>query len=130
MHNRKKEADEICKYFYVDEFFHPVCNAPKEFRDSCGQFSTEKGIMGAGSDLMTGQAFILYRCDKLKDQCDKMGHLPPEIAFKYRHPLKGNLAAVTVDFTDGTTWVNKKIGRNDPCPCGSGKKFKHCCGKM
>jgi preprotein translocase subunit SecA len=22
-----------------------------------------------------------------------------------------------------------KIGRNDPCPCGSGKKYKHCCGK-
>jgi preprotein translocase subunit SecA len=22
-----------------------------------------------------------------------------------------------------------KVGRNDPCPCGSGKKFKHCCGK-
>ena len=20
------------------------------------------------------------------------------------------------------------VGRNDPCPCGSGKKFKHCCG--
>ena len=25
--------------------------------------------------------------------------------------------------------VNKnKVGRNDPCPCGSGKKYKHCCG--
>ena len=23
----------------------------------------------------------------------------------------------------------KKIGRNDPCPCGSGKKYKFCCGK-
>jgi uncharacterized protein len=23
-----------------------------------------------------------------------------------------------------------KIGRNEPCPCGSGKKFKHCCGKI
>lgn len=23
----------------------------------------------------------------------------------------------------------KKPGRNDPCPCGSGKKYKHCCGK-
>ncbi len=23
---------------------------------------------------------------------------------------------------------NKKVGRNDPCPCGSGKKYKHCCG--
>jgi len=25
--------------------------------------------------------------------------------------------------------VGKKVGRNDPCPCGSGKKYKHCCGK-
>jgi len=24
----------------------------------------------------------------------------------------------------------KKIGRNEPCPCGSGKKFKHCCGAL
>jgi SEC-C motif-containing protein len=22
----------------------------------------------------------------------------------------------------------EKVGRNDPCPCGSGKKFKKCCG--
>ncbi|WP_322627268.1 preprotein translocase subunit SecA [Aedoeadaptatus coxii] len=25
--------------------------------------------------------------------------------------------------------TNKKVGRNDPCPCGSGKKYKHCHGK-
>jgi len=25
--------------------------------------------------------------------------------------------------------VGKKVGRNDPCPCGSGKKYKRCCGK-
>lgn len=24
--------------------------------------------------------------------------------------------------------MSEKIGRNDPCPCGSGKKYKHCCG--
>jgi preprotein translocase subunit SecA len=23
----------------------------------------------------------------------------------------------------------KKVGRNDPCPCGSGKKYKKCCGQ-
>ena len=23
----------------------------------------------------------------------------------------------------------QKVGRNDPCPCGSGKKYKHCCGR-
>ena len=29
------------------------------------------------------------------------------------------------------TVVNKepKVGRNDDCPCGSGKKYKNCCGK-
>ena len=25
---------------------------------------------------------------------------------------------------------NAKVGRNDPCPCGSGKKYKNCCGKI
>ena len=25
--------------------------------------------------------------------------------------------------------ADKDIGRNDPCPCGSGKKYKKCCGK-
>jgi SEC-C motif-containing protein len=38
-------------------------------------------------------------------------------------------------FTEGKPAVRKpvvraepKVGRNDPCPCGSGKKFKRCCG--
>jgi SWIM/SEC-C metal-binding protein len=31
--------------------------------------------------------------------------------------------------TPATVHVEKKAGRNDPCPCGSGKKFKKCCGK-
>ena len=41
----------------------------------------------------------------------------------------------TVDTSDGEAVkepvVNKgpEIGRNDPCPCGSGKKYKNCCGK-
>ena len=29
----------------------------------------------------------------------------------------------------GTVRKAKKIGRNDPCPCGSGKKYKKCCGR-
>lgn len=29
----------------------------------------------------------------------------------------------------GTVVGTKKIGRNDPCPCGSGKKYKKCCGR-
>jgi preprotein translocase subunit SecA len=29
----------------------------------------------------------------------------------------------------GNSAPKSEIGRNDPCPCGSGKKYKHCCGK-
>ena len=29
----------------------------------------------------------------------------------------------------GTVVKGRKIGRNEACPCGSGKKYKHCCGK-
>lgn len=40
----------------------------------------------------------------------------------------GNNLAKKVENTK--TIVNEiKIGRNDPCSCGSGKKYKNCCGK-
>ena len=29
----------------------------------------------------------------------------------------------------GTVVKGPKVGRNDPCPCGSGRKYKQCCGK-
>jgi len=38
------------------------------------------------------------------------------------HPHHSN-----IDYLD--TGAKKKIGRNDPCPCGSGKKYKKCCGR-
>jgi preprotein translocase subunit SecA len=28
------------------------------------------------------------------------------------------------------TRAGQKVGRNDPCPCGSGKKYKHCHGRI
>ncbi len=31
--------------------------------------------------------------------------------------------------SSGTVVKGAKIGRNDPCPCGSGKKYKRCCGR-
>ncbi len=37
---------------------------------------------------------------------------------------------ITREFKNSKTVRNtQKIGRNDPCPCGSGKKYKKCCGK-
>jgi preprotein translocase subunit SecA len=39
---------------------------------------------------------------------------------------------ITTNLEENTNAVKageKKIARNDPCPCGSGKKYKQCCGK-
>ncbi|MBI3880150.1 MAG: SEC-C domain-containing protein [Verrucomicrobia bacterium] len=42
-----------------------------------------------------------------------------------------NSSGGTVNLNSGKSGKKSgvKIGRNDSCPCGSGKKFKHCCGK-
>ncbi len=45
--------------------------------------------------------------------------------------LKGEETKTTNQQSVNTTVKNEapQIGRNDPCPCGSGKKYKNCCGK-
>jgi preprotein translocase subunit SecA len=40
----------------------------------------------------------------------------------------GGVATLSRDADDPSTWG--KVGRNEPCPCGSGKKFKHCHGQI
>ena len=37
---------------------------------------------------------------------------------------------IAKEYRQSTIFVREaKVGRNDPCPCGSGKKYKACCGK-
>jgi preprotein translocase subunit SecA len=35
-----------------------------------------------------------------------------------------------VELTPAPLRAGPKVGRNDPCPCGSGKKYKNCCGAL
>jgi preprotein translocase subunit SecA len=42
--------------------------------------------------------------------------------------LSADAAVLERDPTDETTWG--RVGRNEPCPCGSGKKYKHCHGSF
>ncbi|MHA1279969.1 MAG: SEC-C metal-binding domain-containing protein [Candidatus Helarchaeota archaeon] len=37
--------------------------------------------------------------------------------------------AAYIDLLKEKWGINNKIGRNEPCTCGSGRKYKHCCGK-
>lgn len=43
-------------------------------------------------------------------------------------PVQSRAAAAVIDPNDPSTWG--KISRNAPCPCGSGKKYKHCHGRV
>ncbi len=42
-------------------------------------------------------------------------------------PIQSRAAAAVLDPEDPSTWG--KVPRNTTCPCGSGKKYKHCCGR-
>ena len=39
-------------------------------------------------------------------------------------------AEIKKDFNRSRIAVSNKVGRNEPCPCGSGKKYKKCCGTV
>nr|ADI17425.1 preprotein translocase subunit seca (ATPase, RNA helicase) [uncultured Rhodospirillales bacterium HF0070_31K06] len=43
-------------------------------------------------------------------------------------PIQSRAAAAVIDPNDPSTWG--KVSRNAPCPCGSGKKYKHCHGRV
>ena len=90
-------------------------------RDPLAEFKLEAFTLF--SDLLTGlrQDVIRYLS---RVQIETR---PPELAVpEMADPLGGDVGAAAadggVDFT--------KVGRNQPCPCGSGKKFKHCHGAV
>ncbi|MEW5944470.1 MAG: UPF0149 family protein [Pseudomonadota bacterium] len=89
------------------------------------------------SELLT--AFLLLN-GAMKEDAQERGEpwLPEEKEQELLAELREDLPSVVLDIYN--FWLDRrvaprparravpKIGRNDPCPCGSGKKFKHCCG--
>jgi preprotein translocase subunit SecA len=58
---------------------------------------------------------------------DEMGFADATLAASAQAGFGDEAPAVARNPNDPTTWG--KVGRNEPCPCGSGKKFKHCHGR-
>ena len=94
----------------------------------------------AVDDLPYSEAFLL-----LDDYLNQMphwqlkGHTPAEV--KAMLEAEGKPAPQvrrvrhTIGYAPTSSWPTTpivtlpKVGRNDPCPCGSGKKYKNCCGR-
>jgi preprotein translocase subunit SecA len=68
-------------------------------------------------------ASMEYRHDEASAVSDEAGAVPAGTPEDSERPAQ---AAAQQPFVRG----GRKVGRNEPCPCGSGKKFKHCHGKL
>ena len=80
----------------------------------------------------TNEGFELY--DELLNTIDQettMFLLKSEIRqnIERKQVVKGKAVTDNNKTKKATPKRVNKIGRNDPCPCGSGKKYKQCCGK-
>ncbi len=82
------------------------------------------------TQVLTAKIMELYNNTR---QWVLKGHTPNELFQKEKRFLKP-LSAEPFKASQSNTKVidlatRTKVGRNEPCPCGSGKKYKKCCGK-
>lgn len=102
---------------FQDELFRP---------DAIGAYA-----LAAETDLSRrGARQLIEKIDRLTGGLDEEEALDVKQAINFRFRRHD----VTPIFSDDGELIEEKpaasskVGRNDPCPCGSGKKFKKCCG--
>ena len=69
-----------------------------------------------------------------KERLKEVASIFEKNGWKYTIELEPDKTENITDLETLLNWpkpkvVEKKVGRNDPCPCGSGNKYKKCCGK-
>ena len=154
----KKSEQEIIDLIYnhiVEEYENKIKDVPKEISDEFEKVITlniidkhwtehintmshlREGIhlrSYAQNDPLTAYSMEGFQMfDEMNEKIDK-----EVTTFLLRAEVKQNIERKEVSknkiANDGKDPVQKrtkkeKVGRNDPCPCGSGKKYKQCCGK-
>jgi hypothetical protein len=87
--------------------------------DELAEDEADSGGWGTGID--DGVVFDAYGIAR----CADCGVIMRRINGRWEHPYVDELAAPKQKLVRA-----QSVGRNDPCPCGSGKKYKHCHGKL
>ncbi len=96
----KGQGDSIWRYSFVHSWGRPDAVSEEDFLREKGYF--EKTFA---------------------EKADPKEYLPAEYFSREASTLKKNRSEKTVKYD------HPKTGRNEPCPCGSGKKYKKCCGQ-
>ena len=95
----------------------------------------EESVMGGVDDYL--RIFEEDRSHRIPDPFDLIAfYHPPRVSplasVARAREQEADEAGVGTLLDDGRTTytrTERKVGRNDPCPCGSGKKYKKCCGR-
>ncbi len=124
-------AHVLGRYDYLDETVHP------DIRDEADHNEMRKW----------SEAVEWLGLDILSTKDGKEDQQTGEVSFTARYSVNGMPQELREDaffrrengrwfYADGVVHGSEpfrrdcpKIGRNDPCPCGSGKKYKKCCGR-
>jgi hypothetical protein len=80
------------------------------------------GVILSGFDILIGMDII-----NLGDFA--VSSFDGKTTFSFRIPSIQTFDFVHYHYAQTPNNANSQIGKNDPCPCGSGKKYKKCCGK-
>ena len=98
----------------------------KEFFDEPSSGDVLRPIYLLGADDVTPEEEALTETPAQREELSQQ--IPASVSwiYKFWQPYRRAVAERTI----GTSFQREhpKVGRNDPCPCGTGKKFKKCCG--
>ena len=83
------------------------------------EYFTERGYNFTGIDQVNAFTQVLLNACNNTRLYENNGHTPNEIRIMLETQQKKQ--------KEPAIYIPEKVGRNDPCPCGSGKKFKKCC---
>lgn len=118
----EEEAEELCEDLQLACCFGDgPADVMNQFIEHGVEFDSEEQVRMVGS-LLSGMNNTTRMWDNRGFTANEMH----EAGFISERP-----ASLVPSEKKQTTYVRdgKKIGRNDKCPCGSGKKYKHCCGR-
>jgi predicted aspartyl protease len=87
-----------------------------------GNLKVTEGKIYGGIDVLIGM-------DVISQGDFAVTNYNGKTVFSFKFPSDECIDFVKIIKQSRTIITSGKIARNDPCPCGSGKKYKHCCGK-
>lgn len=98
----------------------------QSFFDDPNGLAALRPIHLLGSDDVTSEEESLTETPKQREELSRQ--IPASVAWIYRYWLPYRQAIHVCKLATTIQRDQPKFGRNDPCPCGSGLKFKKCCG--